>query len=79
MLSRRRFLAAAAGAGFAAHRGGLASPAVAQTVGKPARMLVGFAPGGLLDAAARLLVEHIAGYAPSLIVDNKPGARMTLG
>jgi tripartite-type tricarboxylate transporter receptor subunit TctC len=37
-------------------------------------MVVGFAPGGLLDNTARLLVEHIKGYAPSLIVDNRPGA-----
>ena len=74
MLSRRRLLTFAAGAGLAARTGGFAMPAAAQTIGKPARMIVGFAPGGLLDAAARLLVEHMAGYAPSLIVDNKPGA-----
>jgi tripartite-type tricarboxylate transporter receptor subunit TctC len=74
MLSRRRFLGAAASAGIAAPALRLARPAGAQTVAKPARMLVGFAPGGLLDATARLLVEHIRGYAPSLIVDNKPGA-----
>ncbi len=67
MLNRRRFLTGAAAAG-------LAAPAAAQTIGKPARMIVGFAPGGLLDSAARLLVERTAGYAPSLIVDNRPGA-----
>ena len=74
MLSRRRFLSAAASAGIAAPALRLTTPAAAQTIAKPARMLVGFAPGGLLDAAGRLLVEHIKGYAPSLIVDNKPGA-----
>jgi tripartite-type tricarboxylate transporter receptor subunit TctC len=37
-------------------------------------MVIGFAPGGLLDNTARLLIEHIKGYAPSLIVDNRPGA-----
>jgi tripartite-type tricarboxylate transporter receptor subunit TctC len=37
-------------------------------------MVIGFAPGGLLDNAARLLIEHVKGYAPSLIVDNRPGA-----
>ena len=33
-----------------------------------------FPPGGSLDVVARLLVEHMKGYAPSLIVDNRPGA-----
>jgi tripartite-type tricarboxylate transporter receptor subunit TctC len=35
---------------------------------------VGFPPGGSLDVVARLLVEHMKGYAPSVIVDNRPGA-----
>jgi tripartite-type tricarboxylate transporter receptor subunit TctC len=74
MLSRRRFLAATAGAGLAAGARQAAPPAAAETVTRPARMLVGFAPGGVVDAAARLVVEHVAGYAPSLIVDNRPGA-----
>jgi tripartite-type tricarboxylate transporter receptor subunit TctC len=39
-----------------------------------ARLLVGFPPGGSLDVVARLLVEHMKGYAPSMIVDNRPGA-----
>jgi tripartite-type tricarboxylate transporter receptor subunit TctC len=73
MLSRRRFLTAA-GAGLAAHPLALAGQARAQTIAKPARMLVGFAPGGLVDATARLIVEHMKGYAPSLIVDNRAGA-----
>jgi tripartite-type tricarboxylate transporter receptor subunit TctC len=37
-------------------------------------MLVGFPPGGSLDVVARLLVDHMQGYASSIIVDNRPGA-----
>jgi tripartite-type tricarboxylate transporter receptor subunit TctC len=72
MLSRRHFVAAAAG--LAAHPLPLAGPVRAQTISKPARMLVGLAPGGGVDAVARLLVEHIKGYSPSLIVENRAGA-----
>jgi len=74
MLSRRHFIAAAAGAGAAAHPLILAQRASAQTVARPARMLCGFAAGGGIDAVARLLAEHIKGYAPSLIVENRTGA-----
>jgi tripartite-type tricarboxylate transporter receptor subunit TctC len=74
LLSRRRFLAAVAGAGVAPHLVASASSAFAQAVAKPARILVGFAPGGTVDPTARLLAEHMQGYAPSLIVENRPGA-----
>jgi tripartite-type tricarboxylate transporter receptor subunit TctC len=37
-------------------------------------MLVGFAPGGLLDVVARLVARDVHGYAPSFIVENRPGA-----
>jgi tripartite-type tricarboxylate transporter receptor subunit TctC len=74
MLSRRRFVTAAAGAGIAAHLTAGAKPAVAQTIAKPARLIVGLPAGGAPDAVARLLAEHMKGYAPSLIVDNRPGA-----
>jgi tripartite-type tricarboxylate transporter receptor subunit TctC len=70
MLDRRRFLAAAAGTGITVrpiHVG-------AQAVPKPARMLVGLAAGGGVDAVARLLAEHIKGYAQSVIVENRTGA-----
>jgi tripartite-type tricarboxylate transporter receptor subunit TctC len=36
--------------------------------------LVGFPAGGSLDVVARLLAEHMKGYAPSMIVDNRAGA-----
>ena len=69
MLSRRRFVAAAAGAAIAAPR-----RAHSQVVGKLTRMIVGFAPGGSSDVTARLLVEQMRGYASTIIIDNRPGA-----
>lgn len=72
MLTRRHFMAATAGVGAC-----LISPrarATAQTVAKPSRLIVGFPAGGSIDVVARLLVEQMKGYAPSLIVENRPGA-----
>jgi len=74
MLSRRRFVTASAGAGLMSALGVPAPSARAETLTKTARLLVGFPPGGSLDVVARLLVEHMKGYAPSMIVDNRPGA-----
>ena len=71
MLSRRRFVAAAAAAGAS-----IAAPrrAHSQVVGKLTRMIVGFAPGGSSDVTARLLVDQMRGYASTIIIDNRPGA-----
>jgi tripartite-type tricarboxylate transporter receptor subunit TctC len=71
MLSRRRFVAAAAGVGAS-----IAAPrrAQSQVVGKLTRMIVGFAPGGSSDVTARLLVDQMRGYASTIIIDNRPGA-----
>src|SRR5262245_58128075 len=74
MLSRRRFLTVAAGAGTAAQLPPLARPAVAQTIARPARLIVGFPAGTAPDVVARLIAEQMKGYAPSLIVDIRPGA-----
>ena len=52
----------------------LAGAAQAEVVTKPARIVVGFPPGGSADLVARALVQAMPGYAPTLIVDNKPGA-----
>lgn len=41
---------------------------------KPLKIVVGFPPGGSADALARVLAQQLAGVAPSVIVDNKPGA-----
>ena len=74
MLSRRCFGTTSASAGLACALGGLTPATRAQTLARNARLLVGFPPGGSLDVVARLLVEHMKGYAPSMIVDNRPGA-----
>src|SRR5687767_5860539 len=73
MQTRRRFLATAIASCTAST---LAVPisAEAQTLHKTARIIVGFPPGGSLDAVARLLVSQMKGYAPSIVVENKPGA-----
>ena len=78
MLTRRHFLGASIGTGMAGLLPTFAS--WAQTVSKPLRLLVGFPAGGSIDAVARLIVEHMKGYAPAMIVDNRPGAggRMAL-
>ena len=52
----------------------LGLPALAQPLAKPARILVGFPPGGSADLVGRALAQHLNGYASSVIVDNKPGA-----
>ena len=74
MLNRRRFVKAALGGGIASGVWPSTKWAHAQTIAKPARLIAGFPPGGTIDAVARLLVEQMKGYAPSLIVDNRPGA-----
>jgi tripartite-type tricarboxylate transporter receptor subunit TctC len=71
MLSRRCFLAVSMSTLLANASGAIAQ---AETLTKNARLIVGFPPGGSLDVVARLLVAHIKGYAPSMIVENRPGA-----
>jgi tripartite-type tricarboxylate transporter receptor subunit TctC len=72
MLSRRCFLTASTSTLLAnAAQVGVAH---AQTLTRNARLIVGFPPGGSLDVGAWVLVEHIRGYAPWMIVENRPGA-----
>lgn len=72
MLNRRHLITA----GALATASAFATLAQAQTtLAKPTRILVGFPAGGAADAVARLLAQQLTGtYAPTVIVDNKPGA-----
>ncbi len=55
-------------------------PVRAQLIAKPARIVIGFPPGGVSDVVARQLAERLRGtYAPSVIVDNRPGAGGRIG
>lgn len=74
MPTRRRFVLGASAALAWASAGSLRS-VLAQAIAKPARILVGFPPGGGADLVARQLAERLRGsYAPALVVENKPGA-----
>jgi tripartite-type tricarboxylate transporter receptor subunit TctC len=73
MLDRRRLLAVSV-SGLAATVTPRTSPARADVGDRAARIVVGFQPGGSLDMIARVLAEEMKDYAPTLIVENKPGA-----
>ncbi len=51
----------------------------AAVIDKPARMVVGFPPGGSTDVMARLITSQMRDWAPSLLVDNRSGAAGRLG
>jgi tripartite-type tricarboxylate transporter receptor subunit TctC len=74
MVYRRRLIIGAGAAGVALSATAIAPRAQAQAIRKPARILVGFPPGGAPDTVARLIAEQMKDYAPSIIVDNHPGA-----
>ena len=75
MITRRQFVGGAAGLLAASPFG----TARAATIDKPAKLILGFVPGGSTDVVSRLLVNQIKDYAPSLIVDNRPGAGGRIG
>ncbi|HEY8610306.1 MAG TPA: tripartite tricarboxylate transporter substrate-binding protein [Roseomonas sp.] len=59
----------------------IAAGALAQSriLDRTARIVVGYPGGGAADIFARLYAERLAGpYAPSVIVDNRPGASARL-
>jgi tripartite-type tricarboxylate transporter receptor subunit TctC len=77
----RRYLLAASAAGLLLN--GRWPRAFAQATGpaikKPARIIVGFPAGGGTDMIARILADRLRGaYAPSVLVENKPGAAARL-
>jgi tripartite-type tricarboxylate transporter receptor subunit TctC len=77
MFDRRRLLLASASGAFAA--AGLVPRATAQAVKRPVHVIVGFPAGGGTDVTARVLAEAIRGaYAPTILVENKPGASARL-
>ncbi|MBB3639612.1 MULTISPECIES: Bug family tripartite tricarboxylate transporter substrate binding protein [Variovorax] len=53
-----------------------ASPAIGQQAGRPpAKILVGFSPGGTLDVVTRALADQLHGPLDrTVVVENKPGA-----
>ena len=73
MPSRRRFVALATAAAAPA-LGFFPAFGQSNVIGRNARIMVGFPAGSSPDLVARLVAENLNGYAPSLIVDNRPGA-----
>jgi tripartite-type tricarboxylate transporter receptor subunit TctC len=74
MLNRRLFIASAASVPIATAISLGNTPGTAQPVRKTVHFIVGLPAGGAPDAVARLLAENMKGYAPSIIIDNRPGA-----
>ncbi|WP_218510416.1 tripartite tricarboxylate transporter substrate binding protein [Variovorax sp. dw_308] len=77
-MQRRSLIAAAIGATFLASSGlALAQDAYPS---KPIKIIVGFAPGGSADMAARLMAEKLgAELKQPIIVDNRAGAAGNIG
>jgi tripartite-type tricarboxylate transporter receptor subunit TctC len=75
-LSRRRLLGAAAGGLLIAPGSAWADAAYP---GGPIRLIVGYAPGGAVDAAARIVAEMLrSGLGATVVVENLSGAAGTI-
>jgi tripartite-type tricarboxylate transporter receptor subunit TctC len=75
MTLNRRTLLRGAAAAAALPAAPLAFAQQNTVVQKPARIILGFPPGGSLDTIARLLAERLKGtYAPLVLVENRAGA-----
>jgi tripartite-type tricarboxylate transporter receptor subunit TctC len=74
MPSRRRFIALSSATAGLAGLASVSASGQANIINRNARIMVGFPAGSSPDVVARLLAEHMKGYAPSVIVDNRPGA-----
>jgi len=55
------------------------APAQAQQPHRPIRLVVPYAPGGPIDATARILAEGVRDSLGTVIIDNKPGAGGNIG
>ena len=74
MLTRRHLLATST-AGLLSPGMSFVPRAFAQAIKKPAHVIVGFPAGGGTDVIARILADGLRGpYAPTVLVENKPGA-----
>jgi tripartite-type tricarboxylate transporter receptor subunit TctC len=69
MIQRREVLAATAAA--------IALPSFAQS--RPIRIIVPYAPGGPIDATARILAERVKDSLGTVIIENKPGGGGNIG
>jgi tripartite-type tricarboxylate transporter receptor subunit TctC len=69
--------------GAAAIGGAAALPrraSAAEALSRPARLVMNFSAGGVMDTVARLYAERLRGlYAPQVIVENRPGAAARIG
>ena len=72
MITRRQVLQT--GAASAATTALALPPAHGAVIEKPAKLILGFVPGGSTDIVGRLLVAQLRDYASNFIVDNRPGA-----
>ena len=77
---RAAFATLAAAAATTGVRGDRAAAQQRPALDRPARIIVGFPPGGSTDTVARLYAERLRGrYAPQVIVENRAGAGGRLG
>ncbi|MGZ5182942.1 MAG: Bug family tripartite tricarboxylate transporter substrate binding protein, partial [Ramlibacter sp.] len=54
-----------------------AVPAFAQS--RPIRLIVPYAPGGPIDATARILAERVKDSLGTIIIENRPGGGGNIG
>ncbi|WP_295503506.1 tripartite tricarboxylate transporter substrate binding protein [Limnohabitans sp. Rim8] len=73
-MNKKRIFLMTMAAALAGSSIGVVAQQSAPILNKPLKIVVGFPPGGSADTLARALAQQLTGIAPSVIVDNKPGA-----